>query len=185
MGLRSVADVPSSSLFSDPRFVERCDAHALSFDNAGACQLHQWQLWLEERGTTWSRLAPSLAAQCRMSFCAEEGVPSRLHGRVAATLAVLGLEPRDEVRTPQGYSLDMVVNYEGREVAIEVDGPFHFVGHTRQPSGATLLKRRHVRGLGGMRLLVVPYWEWNALGSGPTGRHQKMEYLQEGLARAY
>jgi len=44
--------------------------------------------------------------------------------------------PREEVRTPLGYSLDAVVDFEGREVAVEVDGPSHFVG--RAPSGAAL-----------------------------------------------
>ena len=34
-----------------------------------------------------------------------------------------------EVRTPLGYSLDVVVSLlDGREVAVEVDGPAHFFG---------------------------------------------------------
>ena len=66
--------------------------------------------------------------------------------------------PREEVRTPLGYSLDAVVDFEGREVAVEVDGPSHFVG--REPSGATALKRRQLRAAG-WALLSVPYWEWN------------------------
>ena len=39
------------------------------------------------------------------------------------------------MRTAQGYSLDAVVVVAGREVAVEVDGPSHFVG--RVPTGAT------------------------------------------------
>ena len=82
--------------------------------------------------------------------------------------------PQEEVRTPQGYSLDAVVSHGGREVAVEVDGPSHFVGRT--PTGATALKRRQLRAAG-WALLPVPYWEWNALGS----KAAKQEYLQGAL----
>ena len=76
-----------------------------------------------------------------------EGVaPARLQSDVAASLLALGLAPREEVRTPQGYSLDAVVSYSGREVAAEVDGPSHFVGHT--PTCAMVLKRRQLRAAG-------------------------------------
>jgi len=67
-------------------------------------------------------------------------VASKLQRDVVASLLALELAPREEVRSPQGYSLDAVVLHDGREVAIEVDGPFHFCGRT--PTGATALKRR-------------------------------------------
>ena len=93
---------------------------------------------------------------------------------MAASLRALGLAPREEVRTPQGYSLDVVVSHGGREVAVEVDGPSHFVGRT--PTGATALKRRQLRAAG-WALLPVPYWEWNALGS----KAANQEYLRGAL----
>jgi len=93
---------------------------------------------------------------------------------VAASLRALGLAPREEVRTPQGYSLDAVVSYGGREVAVEVDGPSHFLGRT--PTGATALKRRQLRAAG-WALLPVPYWEWDALGS----KAAKQDYLRVAL----
>ena len=86
---------------------------------------------------------------------------SKLQRDVVASLLALELAPQEEVRTPQGYSLDAVVMHGGREVAIEVDGPSHFCGRT--PTGATALKRRQLRAAG-WSLVVVPYWEWNALG---------------------
>ena len=91
-------------------------------------------------------------------------------------LAALELQPREEVRTSQGYSLDAVVRVDGRDVAVEVDGPSHFVGHA--PTGATTLKRRQLRAAG-WPLLAVPYWEWAALDG--AGRR---EYLRQGLAEA-
>ena len=66
------------------------------------------------------------------------------------------------MRTAQGYSLDIVVSVHGREVAVEVDGPSHFLADGRTPSGATALKRRQLR-VAGWTLVSVPYWEWDAL----------------------
>ena len=84
-----------------------------------------------------------------------------LQRQAEGTLAAIGLPPRSEVLTPLGYSLDAVIEVDGTEVAVEVDGPSHFVGQT--PTGATALKRRQLRAAG-WSLVVVPYWEWNALG---------------------
>ena len=48
-----------------------------------------------------------------------------------------------EVELPDsGYQIDLVVTYDGLKVAVEVDGPSHFLGDSEQPNGATLLKRR-------------------------------------------
>ena len=146
-----------------------------SFVPGELCQLHQWQLWREERGTAWPPLPPELAQRCRDAFSSEEGVASKLQGDVVASLLALGLAPREEVRTEQGYSLDAVVLHGGREVAIEVDGPSHFCG--RAPTGATALKRRQLRAAG-WALLPVPYWEWRALGSNSAA---KQEYLRAAL----
>ena len=139
-------------------------------------QLHQWQLWQEERGAAWPPLLPELAQRCRDAFSSENGVASKLQRDVVASLLALELALREEVRTPQGYSLDAVVlHHGGRKVAIEVDGPSHFCGRT--PTGATALKRRQLRAAG-WTLLPVPYWEWDALGSSEVA---KQEYLRAAL----
>ena len=119
--------------------------------------------------------SPELAQRCRDAFNSEEGVASRLQLDVVASLLALGLAPREEVRTEQGYSLDAVVLHGGREVAIEVDGPSHFCGRT--PTGATALKRRQLRAVG-WALLPVPYWEWNALDRNAAA---KQEFLRDAL----
>jgi len=61
--------------------------------------------------------------------------------------------------------------------AVEVDGPFHFLGDGRTPSGSTLLKRR-LLGLLGYTVVPVPFWEWNA---GLKGEEAKRKYVQEKL----
>ena len=48
------------------------------------------------------------------------------------------------------------------ELAVEVDGPFHFLGDGRTPSGSTLLKRKQLGQLG-YTVVPVPFWEWDAL----------------------
>ena len=98
---------------------------------------------------------------------------------MTSALAALGLEPREEVLTPHGYSLDAVVSFQGCEVAVEVDGPSHFVGRTHAPVGSTVLKRRQLRAAG-WPLLAVPYWEWDAIGS----KAKAHKYLEQGLLEA-
>ena len=141
-------------------------------------QLHQWQLWLEERAEVWPRLPSPLAERCRAAFVEQEGNPSRLQRQVVRTLTALEMRPREEVRTSQGYSLDAVVTCGGCDVAVEVDGPSHFVG--RVPTGATALKRRQLRAAG-WALVSVPYWEWDDLDRDDA---QKRAYLVRGLEAA-
>jgi hypothetical protein len=100
----------------------------------------------QERGAAWPPLPPELARRCHAVFCQEEDAPSLLQRDVAASLCEIGLTPQEEVRTPQGYSLDAVVSEGGFDVAVEVDGPSHFWGRT--PTGATALKRRQLRAAG-------------------------------------
>ena len=40
----------------------------------------------------------------------------------------MGLELEEEVLTKSGYRLDALVEADGKKVAIEVDGPSHFLG---------------------------------------------------------
>ena len=56
-------------------------------------------------------------------------------------------------------------------LAVEFDGPLHFLA-SRAPTGATLLKRRHLQLLG-HALVSVPYWEWDAC----KGAGEREQYL--------
>ena len=55
---------------------------------------------------------------------------------------------------------------------MEFDGPSHFLS-SRAPTGATLLKRRHLQLLGYV-LVSVPYWEWDAC----KGQVEREQYLR-------
>ena len=62
---------------------------------------------------------------------------------MVGSLDALGLEPRREVCTPLGYSVDVVVSLlDGREVAVEVDGPGHFFGQVTRTLPPTPTRTR-------------------------------------------
>ncbi|KAJ1477235.1 RAP domain-containing protein, partial [Baffinella frigidus] len=58
----------------------------------------------------------------------------------------------------------------------EVDGPFHFLGDGRTPSGSTLLKRKQLGQLG-YTVVPVPFWEWGPL----RDEEAKRRYLEDKL----
>jgi hypothetical protein len=186
------------ALFTDPMFVERCalvvgQAGAYSSEGTMYCehlrQLHQWELWRAERsraaeargGVAWPALEPQLQDKCRRVFASQQGRPSKMQRQVLAAVRSLGLEAEEEVTTPQGYSIDILVKLpapgadavaapaEGGDgsavvaavdtIAIEVDGPTHFLHYSRRASGSTQLKRRQLR-RAGWRLVSVPYFDW-------------------------
>ena len=89
-------------------------------------------------------------------------------------------EIQEEVRMPSGYSLDAVVAFRGQRVGVEVDGPSHFVGRSRTPTGSTSLKRRQILALEDVCLLPVLYWEWDNL-----NMDERHKFLERGLSDAF
>ena len=65
-----------------------------------------------------------------------------------------------------GYALDLAL--PSQRVAVEVDGPSHFLLPDRQgrhaPNGSTVLKRR-LLAKAGWRVVSVPYYDWDGLAS--------------------
>jgi RAP domain/FAST kinase-like protein, subdomain 2 len=153
------------------------------FGIEGIFQLHQFQLWCKEQNMeNW--LPPKLQLQCLESFVSADVKPSFLQNNVIESLRTLqgGVSLiEEEVSTQSGYSLDAVVVFQGIQIGVEVDGPFHFVGRSQSPNGATLLKHRQLCALEGWKLASIPYWEWNELDKGSNGenREKKELYLQK------
>ncbi|GFR41421.1 hypothetical protein Agub_g2106 [Astrephomene gubernaculifera] len=72
--------------------------------------------------------------------------------------------------------VDVVVELAGgRRVAVEVDGPWHFLAnhpHTGTKTGRTQLRDRQLeRVFGAGNVVSVPYWEWDALRRGKERQH--------------
>ena len=159
----AVADSNSADeLFGTLSFTTRCAQLQSAFTLPELSQLHQWSLWRDERGVPWPALPEPLQQACREAFSAEEGRPSRLQADVVRHIRSHGVDVHEEHRCViSGYSIDALVTLDnGKKVAVEVDGPSHFVGDSHQPTGATLLKRRQLRYFGWC-LESVPYWEWD------------------------
>ena len=101
---------------------------------------------------------------------------SRLQEAVSAALSGLGVAHEQEGLTEDGlFSLDLALRAE--RVAVEVDGPSHFVrlpGDTRAASGPTRARRRLLE-VRGWRVASVPYWEWDELRG---ERAAQKEYLR-------
>ena len=128
-------------------------------------QLHQWSLWLEERRAPWPGLPNSLRQACLDAFVSRGETPSQLQSDVVREIRSYDAQVKDEHRCKvSGYSIDALVTLNnGEQIAVEVDGPSHFLGRSHQPTGSTLLKHRQLRYFG-WRLESVPYWEWGAGG---------------------
>ena len=154
---------PSSAnkLFGTMSFTTRCAQLQASFSLSSLSQLHQWSLWREERRSRWPGLPASLRQACHNAFVETEGVPSKLQSDVVQEIRARRANVREEHRCEKsGYNIDAVVTLnDGEQVAVEVDGPCHFLGRSHQPTGATLLKHRQLRYFE-WRLEIVLYREW-------------------------
>ena len=73
--------------------------------------------------------------------------PSTLQDDVISQLSSMGLELEEEVLIKSGYRLDALVEVNGKEVGVEVDGPFPF--HWSKPKWKYNLKHRQVTTLDG------------------------------------
>ena len=152
----------ADELFGVSSFTMRCAHLETAFSREQLSQLHQWSLWREERGALWPGLPDSLLQACSNAFVAEEGRPSQLQSDVVQELRSRVAHVEEEHRCKaSGYSIDALATLnDGKRIAVEVDGPSHFLGRSQTPSGATLLKHRQLRFFG-WRLESVPYWEWD------------------------
>ena len=164
----AVLNPPSADkLFSMASFTMRCVHLETSLSRSELSQLHQWSLWREERGALWQGLPESLRQACCDAFISQGERPSRLQCNVVRAIRAQCAHVQEEYRCETtGYSIDAVATLKnGDRIAVEVDGPSHYLGGSQQPTGATQLKRRQLRHFG-LRLVSMPYWEWGRSSNG-------------------
>ena len=168
----AVANVSAPTLFND-YFVNICLRKKDELSSEGLCQLHQWNLWQEELNSN-IRLPLTLEEKGKKALIGKPVTTSAFQDYVVKELTYMGFQPEEEVLTETGYRLDVVVEVNGKKIAIEVDGPSHFLG--QKPNGSTVLKRRQVAILDGMQVVSVPYFVWDRK-IGEKGK--KREYLRD------
>ncbi|EJK59823.1 hypothetical protein THAOC_19906 [Thalassiosira oceanica] len=170
----SVANVPSKDLFNEG-YVGALAAYEKEFSAKEFRQLHQWQLWQQEL-ESGIELPRSLQEKCRNAFTSQGYSESKLQNDVVNELRATGLDLDEEVLLGSGYRIDALVKVgNGGRVAVEVDGPSHFI--QRWPVGSTTLKHRQVARLDCIEVVSVPYWVWNEMKNSVTKQH----YLREKL----
>ncbi|EOD36009.1 hypothetical protein EMIHUDRAFT_226842 [Emiliania huxleyi CCMP1516] len=164
--------------------VAKCRLPDPMWSTAHRCQLHQWQLWLSlECGADGQQhLLPDPQRQlCCDAMVATIARPSGLQRSVADALAAVrgpGFE-EEYVEPRTSYSLDLAL--PSSRIAIEVDGPSHFLlpdgWGVRKPNGPTLLKRR-LLAAAGWRVISVPFYEWGRF----TTANDRQTYLERAVA---
>eukprot|EP00984_Skeletonema_dohrnii_P033836 scaffold31762_cov128-Skeletonema_dohrnii-CCMP3373.AAC.1 len=105
-------------------------------------------------------LQSSLQDSCYKAFTSQETHPSKFQNKIVFYLLSIGVEPKEEAVMDSGYSIDALVTVDGRTIGIEVDGPCHFIGESRCPLGATILKRRQVQSIDDIELISLTHWDW-------------------------
>eukprot|EP00577_Skeletonema_sp_RCC1716_P001169 CAMPEP_0113417726 /NCGR_PEP_ID=MMETSP0013_2-20120614/25807_1 /TAXON_ID=2843 ORGANISM="Skeletonema costatum, Strain 1716" /NCGR_SAMPLE_ID=MMETSP0013_2 /ASSEMBLY_ACC=CAM_ASM_000158 /LENGTH=552 /DNA_ID=CAMNT_0000304875 /DNA_START=663 /DNA_END=2317 /DNA_ORIENTATION=- /assembly_acc=CAM_ASM_000158 len=143
----AVADVDAPTLFN-AHFINKCVEKEDGFEIENFRQLHQWHLWQTKEKSN-SRLPVDFQERCYDIFISEEPTVSKLQDDVVAQLSSIGLDPKEEVLMGSGYRIDAVVEVNGKTIGIEVDGPSHFIGRSKSPTGSTILKRRQVPSIDG------------------------------------
>ena len=154
-------------------FVNACNEKEDSFKEEELRQLHQWQLWQEEL-ESGRELSGSLQDKCYDTFTSEAPQSSALKSDVMKVIKAMGLRLFEKDMTESGYRLDAVIVLGDKEVGLEIDGPDRFIG--KKPKSRTILKRRQVHNVDGIRIFSVPYWEWIEM---KGNRKKKQHYLQK------
>jgi len=169
----TVANVDAPSVFNN-EFINACLRKEGEFTVEELTQLQQWQLWQDEIKSGDS-LPPTLKKRCYEAFISRVPRSSKLQDDVVSILSSIGLQPQEEVLLKSGYRIDAVVEVDGKQIAVEVDGPSHFIG--RELTGSTILKHRQVASVDGMKVVSVPYWEWDKRKEDSDTKEQYLQSL--------
>jgi hypothetical protein len=169
----AVSNADAHLLFNDA-FIEVLTNRQSDFTNQDLSQFYQWHLW-QTMENSQSGLPDSLREKCYQAFLAADTRSSVLQKDVVFELDSMGFSPIEEYTTTSGYKLDALIEMRGKKIAIEVDGPSHFIN--KQPNGRTAMKRRQVTSIDMISVMSVPYWEWNQLGKDQVKRQQYLQSL--------
>lgn len=176
----TAADFDPGTLFGPTsKFIDIVAKNLDAFNGQGLCQLHQWSIWRKNIGSD-AALPLHVEKRCYDKFRAQTIHRSKLQKEIIWELASMGIRFEEESCTKSGFSLDALVDVNGTKIAVEVDGPHHFVG--RKLTGNSVLKHRQVATVDGISVVSLPYWELNSLET--SDEKQKYLRLKLGLDQA-
>ncbi|KAJ1638648.1 hypothetical protein T492DRAFT_575835, partial [Pavlovales sp. CCMP2436] len=136
-----------------------------AFSSKDRMQLHQFFLSVElDLFPPAELLAPAnMWLACLGALAGESPASSsKLHLDVSAELARMGIAHKNELSVAQlGYRAVRTATADRAGIAIEVDGPTHYLDERRLRPASEMIQR-HLA-LAGWAVLAVPYWEWDAL----------------------
>jgi uncharacterized protein (DUF1499 family) len=184
-----------------PQVLQLAAVCQLGWANAageGCCQLYQVHLWLlDSQLPTPGQGLLGVLSQQQLQQCKDSWEQQLRDSTTAAkasdlqrsVFAALQTLPGDtwqqspvmEQRSADGaLSIDIAATtVSGVQLAIEVDGPSHFVQPNRTYHGPTLFRNRALAARGYV-LVSIPFCEWNLL----RGAQQKQQYLLSKLQAA-
>lgn len=159
---------------------------------------HIWQ-WVSWRGrcgdaaATWAELPPELHARAEAAYVSAEAARKTTSSSAANSTDLvsqveqvlredLKLVPLAQAPLSDGMYADLLVEYQGRKVAVEVDGRERHLANTNSYHGEAALRKRQLRHAGWM-VLPVPYYEWIGAGHADetVQRRWRAWYLQSAL----
>ncbi|KAG1670168.1 hypothetical protein FOA52_000880 [Chlamydomonas sp. UWO 241] len=162
--LAALDDQNTVSVLRVDALIEHNTASAGGFTPEARRQLFQFSLWLK----TWqpsSTLPPRLLADCQRAWLGEvsKTTESRTQEQVLRVIRQLPgcSDAISEHKTDDGlFSIGIAVTLPGgQKLAVEVDGPHHFLSN-RQPDGATIMRNRLLEA-DCWRVVSVPATEWD------------------------
>jgi len=117
----------------------------------GSCFVFREHKLRQRAKDAWLKLQSAGAAQAATSF----------ELQVAACLARMGVTYERSFLCPDcEHTIDVAIAAGGKRLAIEVDGPTHFLQEPQHaPNGSTLLRNR-LLAAHGWTVVPVPHYEW-------------------------
>mmetsp|Transcript_22783 Transcript_22783/g.45590 ORF Transcript_22783/g.45590 Transcript_22783/m.45590 type:complete len:273 (+) Transcript_22783:3-821(+) len=181
----AAANIYHRQLFEEFRLVFSQLSVEVKKNKKSLTSLHQWLLWLRLEHHVPDDELPlpdSVRCECKKAMEDSSIRVSRLQRSVGTVLAAVcpGFE-EEFIDEHTSYSIDLALH--SSLIAIEVDGPFHFISSLAKKSrktlnGSTFLKKR-LLAAAGWRVINLPYYKWNALSD-----QSKKKYLEDFLNKA-
>eukprot|EP00747_Dinoflagellata_sp_TGD_P132279 gnl/TRDRNA2_/TRDRNA2_175066_c18_seq1.p1 gnl/TRDRNA2_/TRDRNA2_175066_c18~~gnl/TRDRNA2_/TRDRNA2_175066_c18_seq1.p1 ORF type:complete len:273 (-),score=29.59 gnl/TRDRNA2_/TRDRNA2_175066_c18_seq1:36-854(-) len=146
-------------------------------------QLHQWVQWHRELELPLP-FSSELRDRCSTAFRLISSSPFQMEHSVAGTMMELGARVEENVAITEGYNIDILAQWEGTQIAIELAGPKHKLTEATSTEphrrflldGVEQLKSRQLRSLG-WQVVVVPCWEWDEVKASHARRHQYLSKI--------